>query len=89
MHENHVRQVRDSAAPILYVLPHALQALAACAQFRIDACFFCPNADQGNDTKSIGVSQAIRVRMLQQRFEGQHVLRVHDCGGRGWNWEGR
>ncbi len=44
---------------------------------------------QGNDTKAIGVPQALRALMLQQRCEGHRVLRVHNCGGRGWNWEGR
>jgi len=44
---------------------------------------------QGNSTKCIGVPQALRVLMLQERCKGHDILRAHDCGGRGWNWEGR
>lgn len=68
---------------------HIRQALAACQEFRIDACFLCPNADQGNTRKSIGVSQSERVAMLQRRCDGHGVLRVFNCGGRGWDWPGR
>jgi nicotinic acid mononucleotide adenylyltransferase len=68
---------------------HIRQALAACGQFRIDACFLCPNADEGNSVKSIGVPLLDRLEMLQRRCHGQNLLRAYNCSGRGWNWEGR
>jgi hypothetical protein len=68
---------------------HIRQALAACQEFRIDACFLCPNSDQGNTRKSIGVSQSERVEMLQRRCDGHGVLRAFNCGGRAWDWAGR
>lgn len=27
--------------------------------------------------------------MLEERCRGHGIFRVHNCGGRGWNWEGR
>jgi hypothetical protein len=68
---------------------HIRQALAACQEFHIDACFLCPNSDQGNTRKSIGVSQSERVEMLQRRCDGHGVLRAFNCGGRAWDWSGR
>lgn len=68
---------------------HVRQALAACDAFHIDACFLCPNADQGNKNKSIGVPLADRLEMLRRRCSGHNILRPYNCGGRAWNWEGR
>ena len=68
---------------------HIRQAIAACEQFRIDACFLCPNADQGNKTKAIGVPLVDRMEMLQRRCNGHSILRPYNCGGRAYSWEGR
>ena len=46
VHENHVRQVAAQLWPFISLHSSAPQALAACLRFSIDACFFCPNADQ-------------------------------------------